>query len=477
MSEQEEDFAAMFEASTKARQFDRGQAIEGTIVAIGPKIAFVNVGGKGEAEIDVAELKDADGDIEVSVGDRISAIVVSTSGGIVLSRKGVRNAATQRQLEDAFRAGVAVEGKVVQAVKGGYEVRIARERAFCPLSQIDVHRTADPNVHVGQTYAFRIIEYKDNGKDLVVSRRKLLDEQQRANAADVRKSIVPGAVISGRVVSVQDFGAFVDLGGGIQGLLHVSEMSWSRVGSANEVVAPGDQLTVKVLRVDEATNKISLGLKQLQGDPWAAAAANYEVGQVRQGRVTRVADFGAFVELEPGVEGLAHASTFAPTGHAGGWAKSVAAGFTGAFEILSVDTAQKRIGLALVEEGTARAAATSAPQDAIAPGTIVTGKVERHEKFGVFVFLSPGRTGLMPNAETGLDRDADMKKAFPVGSEVEVAVLEVDSAGKRIRLSKKAVAEMREQAELREYHATTDAAPAASMGSMADKLRDALGRR
>ena len=180
MSEQEEDFAAMFEASTKARQFDRGQAIEGTIVAIGPKIAFVNVGGKGEAEIDVAELKDADGDIEVSVGDRISAIVVSTSGGIVLSRKGVRNAATQRQLEDAYQAGVAVEGKVVQAVKGGYEVRIARERAFCPLSQIDIHRTADPDVHVGQTYAFRIIEYKDNGKDLVVSRRKLLDEQQRA---------------------------------------------------------------------------------------------------------------------------------------------------------------------------------------------------------------------------------------------------------------------------------------------------------
>jgi len=477
VSEQEEDFAAMFEASTKARQFDRGQTIEGTIVAIGPKIAFVNVGGKGEAEIEVAELKDADGDIEVSVGDRISAVVVSTSGGIVLSRKGVRNAATQRQLEDAYQAGLAVEGKVVQAVKGGYEVRIARERAFCPLSQIDIHRTADPAVHVGQTYAFRVIEYKDNGKDLVVSRRKLLDEQQRASAADVRKSIVPGAVIAGRVVSVQDFGAFVELGGGIQGLLHVSEMSWSRVGSANEVVAPGDPITVKVLRVDEATNKISLGLKQLQGDPWTAAAGTYEVGQVRQGRVTRVADFGAFVELEPGVEGLAHSSTFAPTGHAGGWAKSVAAGFSGAFEILSIDTVQKRIGLALVEEGTTRAATKSAPQDGIAPGTIMTGKIERHEKFGVFVFLSPGRTGLMPNAETGIDRDADMKKAFPVGSEVEVAVLEVDPAGKRIRLSKKAVAEMREQAELREYHATTDAAPAVSMGSIADKLRDALGRR
>src|SRR3954468_21792147 len=178
----------MFEASTKARQFNRGQTIEGTIVAIGPKVAFVNVGGKGEAEIDLAELKDPDGVVEVSVGARIQAVVVSTSGGIVLSRRGVRNAATQRELEDAFRAGIAVEGKVEKAVKGGYEVRIARERAFCPLSQIDIARTTDPAVHEGKLYAFRIIEYKDGGKDLVVSRRKHLEEQQRASAAAVRKS-------------------------------------------------------------------------------------------------------------------------------------------------------------------------------------------------------------------------------------------------------------------------------------------------
>ena len=474
MSEQEEDFAAMFEASVKARRFDRGQTIEGTIVAFGPKAAFVDVGGKGEAEIDLEELKDADGDVEVSVGDRITAVVVSTSGGIVLSRRGVRNAATQRELEDAFNAGLAVEGKVVQAVKGGYEVRLARERAFCPLSQIDIVRTADPAVHEGQLYTFRIIEYKDGGKDIVVSRRKYLEEQQRASEAEVRKSIVPGAVLTGRVVSVLEFGAFVDLGGGIQGLLHVSEMSWSRVTSPGEVVAPGDQITVKVLRVDEATQKISLGLKQLQGDPWATVATTYEVGQVRTGRVTRVAEFGAFVELEPGIEGLAHASTFAPTGRAGGWAKSVTVGSTGAFEILSIDTAQKRIGVALVDEGSSRAASA---QGALAPGTIVTGKVERHEKFGVFVFLSPGRTGLLPFAETGVDRDADMLKAFPIGSEVEVAVLEVDPTGRRIRLSRKAVAEERERAELREYAARPDSAPATSLGSMADNLRNALKGR
>ena len=190
-----------------------------------------------------------------------------------------------------------------------------------------------------------------------------------------------------------------------------------------------------------------------------------------------MADFGAFVELEPGIEGLAHASTFAPTGRAGGWAKSVAVGMTGAFEILSIDTAQKRIGVALVDEGSSRAAGATSPQGAIVPGAIVTGKVERHEKFGVFVFLSPGRTGLMPFAETGVDRDTDMLKAFPIGSEVEVVVLEVDPAGRRIRLSRKAVAEQREQAELREYAARPDAAPTASLGSLADNLRNALKGR
>jgi len=279
-------------------------------------------------------------------------MVVSTSGGIVLSRKGVRNAQTQRELEDAYQSGMAVEGKIVQEVKGGYEVRIARERAFCPLSQIDIARTNNPAAHVGQVYAFRVIEYKNGGKDVVLSRRKLLEEQQQVDAAEVRKSIVPGAVLSGRVASVLDFGAFVDLGGGIQGLLHVSEMGWSRVTSPSEIVTIGDQITVKVLRVDDATGKISLGLKQLQDDPWAMAASTYAVGQRHAGRVTRVADFGAFVELEPGIEGLAHASTFAQSGGSKGWdKKSVPIGMTGTFQIMSIDPLQKRIGLSLVDEG------------------------------------------------------------------------------------------------------------------------------
>ena len=477
VSQPEEDFAAMFEASVGAKRFDRGHTVEGTIVAIGDEVALVSVGGKSEAQIDVAELKDADGELEVAVGDEIQAIVVSTSGGLMLSRRGVRNAATQREIEDAFQDGLAIEGKVENAIKGGYEVRISRERAFCPQSQIDILRTADPAVHVGQVYSFRIIEYKEGGRNIVVSRRKLLEEEQRAVAAEVRKSIVPGALLDGRVVSVPEFGAFVDLGGGIQGLLHVSEMSWARVTSPSAVVAVGDQITVQVLRVDVDADRISLGLKQLQDDPWTGAATRYEVGHVHTGRVIRLMDFGAFVELEPGIDALAHSSTFAPTGRSGGWAESVSVGATARFEVLRIDPEQKRMGVAMLEEGSTRASGAGAPQVGIVPGSILTGKVERHEKFGVFVFLAPGKTGLVPFAETGVDRDQDMLKAFPLGSEVEVMVLDVDPASRRIRLSKKAVLDQRDQAELREFAERQDAATPASFGSLADKLRGALGNR
>jgi len=365
VSDADEDFASMFEASLQAKRVERGQTIEGTIVAIGAEVAFVNVGGKGEAQIEIAELKDDEGTLQVAVGDRIQAVVVSTEGGLTLSRRLARGAATARKLEDAFRAGLPVEGKVERDVKGGYEVRIGGQRAFCPFSQIDTVRTTDPAQHQGRVYAFRIIEYKEGGRNLIVSRRALLEEEQRANAVEIRKSIAVGAMLTGRVTSVRDFGAFVNLGAGVQGLLHVSEMGWSRVSDTSQVVTPGEEITVKVLRIDADTGKIALGLKQLSADPWSTVQTTFEVGQMRSGRVTRLTEFGAFVELEPGVEGLAHASTFAPTGHSKGWTKSVAAGMTAAFEILSIDLEKKRIGLALVEEGSA--AAVPAPDSDLAP--------------------------------------------------------------------------------------------------------------
>jgi small subunit ribosomal protein S1 len=356
VSDPEEDFAAMFEASLKAKRLEKGDLVDGTIVAIGPEVAFVDVGGKGEAAIDIAELRNDEGELDVAPGDRIQAMVVSTAGGLTLSRRLAGGAATDRQLEDAFQTGLPVEGKVELAGKGGDEVRIGRQRAFCPMSQIDV-RGADASAHEGHAYQFRIIEFKEGGSNLVVSRRALLEDEQRADAARVRQSIVAGAVMTGRVTSVREFGAFVDLGAGVQGLLHVSELAWSRVSDPSEVVKPGEEITVKILRVDDATQRIALGLKQLSADPWATVPERYATGQLRPGRVTRVAEFGAFVELEPGIEALAHSSTFTPTGNAGGWSSQVAQGMAGVFEIVSIDVEKKRIGVALVQEGWSRAEA------------------------------------------------------------------------------------------------------------------------
>ncbi len=470
------EFARLLEASYASNQMKRlsnGQSVEGTIVAIGAEVALVDVGAKGEATIATAELKNPDGVREAAGGDRLHATVVSTSGGIALSRRMQRGAATARQLEDAFRAGLPVDGKVEKSVKAGYEVTVAGQRAFCPQSQIDDVRETDPLSHVGRVYTFKIVEYKEDGQKFVVSRRRLQEEEQAALAVQVREKIVPDAVLSGRVVSVREFGAFVDLGGGVQGLLHASEMSWSRGSDPAQIVKVGEEITVKVIRVEEG-GKIALGMKQLSADPWSTVEANYKVGQVLSGRITRVSEFGAFVELEAGIEGLAHLSTFAPTGKPGGWSKSVTPGMTGAFEILSIDLEKKRIGVALMEEGTSRANAARPSKSAIQPGARLTGKVERHDKMGIFLFLAPGVTGLLPVAETGAAHGVDLQKAFPLGSDIDVMVLEADAAKRRIRLSVKAIAAAAEAAEVSDYSARTVAAQTQSFGSLADKLRGAL---
>jgi small subunit ribosomal protein S1 len=472
LPDEEEDFEQLLEESLEPASFEEGQLVEGTVVTVGKEVAFVDVGGKGEATIDLEELVDADGDLDVRVGDIVQGVVVSTAGGLRLSHKLARRAATRQQLQDAFRAGLPVEGRVEKTIKGGVEVRVGGQRAFCPISQIDSAFTADPAEHEGRVYTFRILEYKEDGKNLVVSRRALLEEEEQERAEEVRRTIVPGATLAGRVVSVRPYGAFVDLGGGIQGLLHVSEMGWSRVADPTAVVQPGEEVTVKVLAVDEEKDRISLGLKQLQTDPWTKAGETYAVGQVLQGQVTRLADFGAFIELQPGIEALAHVSTFPPTGRSEGWKAAAQPGSAVAVEVLSLDLERKRSGVAVVEEGSVRARGAGAPT--IAPGARLTGKVERHEKYGVFVFLAPGRSGLIPVEETGVERERDLPRAFPLGSEVEVAVLEVDESGRRIRLSRKAVAEAEEKKEARRYAEHQERGKGESFGSFADKLRDAI---
>lgn len=384
----EDDFATLFAASLQTKRFEIGQTIDGTIVAMGAEVAFVDIGTKGEAALALTELADHDGVINAKVGDTIQATIVSTAGGVTLSRKLQRGAATTRQIEDAFRSGLPVEGKVDAEVKGGFSVTIAGQRAFCPFSQIDAVRGTEPASHLGRVYTFRIVEYAEGGRKFVVSRRALLEAEQQARADDVRRSLAEGAVVTGRVVSVRDFGAFIDLGGGVQGLLHVSEMGWSHVTNPSAVAAPGQELTVTVLRIDEKAGQIALSLKRLLADPWTAVPASFRIGQVYEGRV------------------------------------------------------------------------------------------ERHATFGVFVELAPGVIGLVPFSESGVAREADARKALPVGSTVSVVVQEIDEAGRRMRLSRKAVALAQETAEAQAYAAREDAPSAQAFGgSLADKLRNALDSR
>jgi small subunit ribosomal protein S1 len=362
VSDDTEDFAALFEASIRPKRIEKGQTVAGTVVAIGAEVAFVDVGGKGEATIALDELRDADGALEVAVGDRIQAVVVSTEGGLTLSRRLAGAAATARQLEEASHSGLPVAGRVERVVNGGFEVRIGGVRAFCPFSQIDIVR-GDPATHEGRTYDFRIVDYREGGRNIVVSRRTLLEDQQRAMAAEVRRSIVPGAVLTGRVATVREFGAFIDLGGGVQGLLHISEMGWSRVADPSQVVKPGDEITVTVLRVDDKMERISLGLKQLTADPWSSVPQRYAVGQTVAGRVVRVEPFGAFVELEPGIEALAHASTFAPSGGSVHWTDSVRRGAAVTVEIVSIDPEKRRIGVTVVADAERSESGEASPSD------------------------------------------------------------------------------------------------------------------
>ena len=442
----------------------------------GPEVAFVNVGGKGEATIEIDELKDADGDLEVAVGDRIQAMVVSTVGGLTLSRKLARGAATARQLEDAFHSGLPVEGKVERAVKGGYEVRIARQRAFCPFSQIDIVRT-DPSAHEGQVYAFRIIEYKEGGRNLVVSRRALLEEEQRASAAEVRRSIVAGAVLTGRVASVREFGAFVDLGGGVQGLLHVSEMGWSRVSDPSQIVKPGEEITVKVLRVDDDTQKISLGLKQLmrrsvverpghlRSRPGAHRPRHARRG-VRGVRRARAGDRRAGARLHVRADGAI-----------GGVDRMVPPEMTGAFEILSIDLEKKRIGVALVPEGSARAGGRLIATGDRA-GRAADGQGRASREVRRVRVPRPGKHRSDPVERDRRGQGRRMSPSVPRRRRRRGhRPRSRRRPGRRIRLSAKAVLAAHEAEEVREYTEREDAAPAEGFGSLADKLRGALKPR
>jgi len=382
----------------------------------------------------------------------------------------------------AFRAKRSMNGRVEGLIKGGFEIRLGKVRAFCPHSQIDVVRVEEPESFVGKSFAFRITQLRRGGDDVVVSRRALVEDERREEAGAVRATLIEGAVMLGRISGLAKFGAFVDLGAGVTGLVHLTELSHGRVARAEQAVQAGEAVRVKILKLEDDNKRISLSIRQASEDPWASVENSFKEGESYPGKLLRIADFGAFIELSPGVEALAPASEFPPSRL--GWADGLELGSEGRWQVLNVDSGRRRISVTLAPAEGAAAAIQ------VAAGASIRGKVQRIERYGVFIWLGPGKVGLMPNALSGTRPGTDLARQFPIAEEIEVDVLDVDDAG-RIRLAAKGQGEKaaarrpqdrpgRGDRPRRKKERLPDGPPASDssegFGSqLADKLKDALG--
>jgi small subunit ribosomal protein S1 len=475
------DFAAMFEELQKTRAPGRaknwrvGERVEATISRITHNAVFVDLDEKRQAWIDPAELLGPTGQVTVRVGEVIAAHVIEVdpkSGNVKLGRSLGRGAGAAG-LELARSQGIAVEGKITVINKGGAEVELEGGiRAFCPTSQLENRFVADTSSFVGRTLKFKVTEVRDGGRSVVLSRRALLEAEAREAQERILRTLAPGAIVKGSITGIREFGAFVDLGGA-EGLIPASELSHDSHIRPSDVVKPGDliEVQVKEIRQHEGQVKITLSLKALAPDPWTALDVVAPIGRVVSGTITRTTDFGAFVRLGAGIEGLLHASELpgreAPS-------KVFTQGQAVLVAVKSTDAATKRISLGLAHEGAA--AGASVQSYAAVPGAIVKGVVDHIETFGVFVQIENtkgrGGRGLIPNIELGLQRGADVRKHFPEGTTVTAKVLETGEG--RLRLSLRAVREDEERSAYEGYQSRTTGGSNRGMGTLGDMLKNKL---
>jgi small subunit ribosomal protein S1 len=480
-----DSFASLFEAESRGRGDKRarapalGERCRAEVVQIGKDAVFVELvqeGGFGkrvQAHLNLDELRGPDGTLSVKVGDVLEAVAVELRGSELRLGRSMGRPQGADELERAFSAGVAVEGKVSGVNKGGLEVEIAGVRAFCPISQADRSYLADAQALVGRTLAFLVTEFAEGGKRVVLSRRKLLEQEARAQAAQTREKLVPGAVLSGSVSSIREFGAFIDLGG-VEGLLPNAELSYDRSASAAAMLSPGDLVEVQVREVKEGppdkrgapTTKITLSLKALAPDPWEQIERVAPLGTVLAGSVSRVLEFGAFVRLTAGIEGLLHVSELG--GKVTDASRALAPGQALNVVVRSIDRAARKISLAPAPDGLGVGAEARAP--AIGVGSTVQGTVDRVETYGVFLQLEGTRgkagRGLIPNAELGTARGSDTRKLFPLGTKLTAKVLETGEG--KLRLSLRAVKEDEERSEFEGFR---ESAAQQGLGTFADLLR------
>jgi small subunit ribosomal protein S1 len=413
-------FAEAFEASLNFKTPEVGELLRGAIVSIQGDDAFVSYGGPSEAVMATAEL---DG---LEIGDEVEGTVVKSTPDIRISRKLAKGKASLEQLRQMYENRLPVEGKVSGRNKGGFEVNVSGLRAFCPLSQIALGKIENPDAFVAQSFEFRVTELSDDGRRIVVSRAALLKEAAAARAEEARKQIVPGAELSGRVKTLTPFGAFIDLGG-VDGLLHVSEMSRRRVTDPKELVGIGQEVHVRVIKVENDGKRISLSMKEFEADPWSDVEERFAPGTPFTGRIVRSTDFGFFVEVEPGLDGLVHVSQL-PIGVKPSDA-TVGIGQAVSGWVREVDASKKRLSLSLREVAVSDPWENASQKYPI--GKVVETTIDHVGQPGLFVQLEPGLVGLVPNSEIANDVASIVKP----GDKLVVRVMSVDPSRKRISLS------------------------------------------
>ncbi len=436
-----ESFAELFEESLKNIETRPGSMVKGTIVAIENDYVIVDAGLKSESAIPAEQFKNAAGELEVKVGDVVDVALESVESGdgeTVLSREKAKRNEAWAKLEEAFKNNEAVTGVIDGKVKGGFTVQLGGIRAFLPGSLVDVRPVRDTTHLEGKELQFKVIKLDQKRNNVVVSRRAVIESENSSERENVLANLQEGQVVKGIVKNLTDYGAFVDLGG-VDGLLHITDMAWKRVKHPSEIVNVGDEISVKVLKFDRERQRVSLGLKQLGEDPWANVAERFPVGSNIEGKVTNLTDYGCFVEIQEGVEGLVHVSEMDWTNKNIHPSKVVSVGDNVTVKVLEIDEDRRRISLGLKQ---CKPNPWMQFAENHSKGDKVTGKIKSITDFGIFIGLEGGIDGLVHLSDISWQQPGEEAvRDFKKGDEITAIVLQVDPDRERISLGLKQISE------------------------------------
>lgn len=470
----EMSFAELFESyDTKmGHELTQGDMVDGEIISIGSTNVYIDTGTKSDGVVGKAELLDENGEMSLKVGDKIKLYVVSLSESEIILSKAISGAGKATMLKDASQNRTPVEGKVTGVVKGGFSVDILGKRAFCPVSQIDVKYVENQEEYIGQTLHFLITRFEESGKNIVVSRRDLLNEEMKEKQKAFFEKVKEGDMLQGTVTRLMPYGAFIELIPGLEGMAHISELSWSRIEKPEEIIQPGDVVTVKLLKLEpgkeSSTIKISLSMKQTSSNPWDSIGGAFNTGDQVTGKVVRLTSFGAFVEMMPGVDGMVHISEMSHTRRVLRPDDVVQLGETVQVVIKSIDMDAKRVSLSIKD---ALGDPWTGASSKYGIGSLVEGRLEKREKFGLFINLEPGVTGLLPSSNMSNAANASDFETLKPGATVQIMIQEVDEEKRRITLTSP------DQKDTDSWKQFADSKKSTSFGSMEDLFKKAMKKK